>query len=92
MIRIIQLFIIISLTTLAAEDAYHRRLLLPPCDAYGSSKGKLKLVNGGDRPVRLRLVRYSCGCLSGKFSQEAMLRIYTNSKLQEEVVIAVVER
>lgn len=58
--------------SLAAEDAYHRRLLLPPCDAYGNSTGKLKLVNGGDRPVRLRHVRYSCGCLSGKAPQEAI--------------------
>lgn len=31
------------------------------------------LVNGGDRPVRLRHVRYSCGCLSGKSPQEAIL-------------------
>ena len=59
--------------SLAAEDAYHRRLLLPPCDAYGSSTGKLRLVNGGDRPVRLRHVRYSCGCLSGKSPQAAIL-------------------
>ena len=58
--------------SLAAEDAYHRRLLLPPCDAYGHSAGKLKLVNGGDRPVRLRHVRYSCGCLTGKAPQEAI--------------------
>ena len=58
--------------SLAAEDAYHRRLLLPPCDAYGHSTGKLKLVNGGDRPVRLRHVRYSCGCLTGKAPQEAI--------------------
>ena len=58
--------------SLAAEDAYHRRLLLPPCDAYGSSTGRLKLVNGGDRPVRLRHARYSCGCLTGKMPQEAI--------------------
>ena len=30
------------------------------------------LVNGGDRPVRLRLIRYSCHCLSGKFQKETM--------------------
>lgn len=70
--RLIALIIIGLCLSLVAEDAYHRRLLLPPCDAYGSSTGKLKLVNGGDRPVRLRHVRYSCGCLSGKFSQEAI--------------------
>ena len=71
--RRIALTIIALCLSLAAEDAYHRRLLLPPCDAYGNSTGKLKLVNGGDRPVRLRHVRYSCGCLSGKSPQEAIL-------------------
>lgn len=71
--RRIALTIIALCLSLAAEDAYHRRLLLPPCDAYGNSTGKLKLVNGGDRPVRLRHVRYSCGCLSGKTPQEAIL-------------------
>ena len=70
--RQIALIIIGLCLSLVAEDAYHRRLLLPPCDAYESSMGKLKLVNGGDRPVRLRHVRYSCGCLSGKFSQETI--------------------
>ena len=64
--------IIVFALSLAAEDAYHRRLLLPPCDAYGRSTGKLRLVNGGDRPVRLRHVRYSCGCLSGKSPHEAI--------------------
>ena len=70
--RRIALTIMVLCLSLAAEDAYHRRLLLPPCDAYENSTGKLKLVNGGDRPVRLRHVRYSCGCLSGKSPQEAI--------------------
>ena len=68
----IALIIIGLCLSLTAEDAYHRRLLLPPCDAYGSSTGKLKLVNGGDSPVRLRHVRYSCGCLTGKTPHEAI--------------------
>ena len=63
--RIALIFMALCLS-LTAEDAYHKRLLLPPCDAYENSTGKLTLVNDGDRPVRLRHARYSCGCLTGK--------------------------
>ena len=52
---------------LSADDSFHRRLLLPPCDAYANSTGKLQLFNGGGQPVRLRNVRYSCGCLTGTY-------------------------
>ncbi|MBP5638065.1 MAG: DUF1573 domain-containing protein [Victivallales bacterium] len=67
-------FIVIGLclSLTAAEDAYHKRLILPPCDAYGNSTGTVMLVNGGDRPVRLRHIRYSCGCLTGKSHRETI--------------------
>ena len=42
-----------------------------PCDTYENSTGKLKLVNGGNRPVWLRHARYSCDCLPGKSPQGA---------------------
>ncbi|MBP5299796.1 MAG: DUF1573 domain-containing protein, partial [Victivallales bacterium] len=58
--------LVIAHLVVSGQDAYHSRLVLPPCEASGTSSGKVRLVNGGVRAVRLANVRFSCGCLHAR--------------------------